>query len=108
MHATLGMGWTAAIRQLRAFGGGEMQVFVQSAYLEWHPERSPSVPRTILALGFKAFATPPGFVAAYVAFLLSQGDVDNARQLFERSLAQPEPPLAIWDAYVAVRDACTS
>ena len=79
-----------------------LQVFAQSAHMEWHTERSDKVPRNIFELGFKAFATDPGFIAAYVAFLVSQGDVDNARQLFERSLAQPAPPLAIWDGYIAV------
>lgn len=82
-----------------------VQVFVQSAYMEWHTERSDKVPRNIFELGFKAFGTQPDFLAAYVSFLLSQGDVDNARQLFERSLAEPKPPLAIWDAYVQV---CTA
>ena len=79
-----------------------LQVFVQSAHMEWHTERNDKVPRNIFELGFKAFATQPGFIAAYVAFLLSQGDVDNARQLFERALAEPDPPLAIWDAYLKV------
>lgn len=64
------------------------------------------MPRNIYELGFKAFADQPGFISAYVTFLISQGDVDNARQLFERALAQPGPPLAIWDAYLAVRLPC--
>ena len=79
------------------------QVFVQSAHMEWHTERNDKVPSNIFELGFKAFATQPGFIAAYVAFLLTRGDVSNARQLFERALAEPDPPLAIWDAYLQVR-----
>ena len=71
--------------------------------MEWHTERNDKVPRNIFELGMKAFPAQPGFIGAYAAFLVSQGDVDNARQLFERSLAQPDPALEIWDAYLKVR-----
>ncbi|EIE19849.1 Suf-domain-containing protein, partial [Coccomyxa subellipsoidea C-169] len=63
------------------------QVYAANALMEWQSERSDKIPRNIFELGLKAFLGEAGYVLAYADWLLSIGDADNAKQLFERALA---------------------
>ncbi|KAK9788841.1 hypothetical protein WJX73_000969 [Symbiochloris irregularis] len=76
------------------------QVFAHSAQMEWFSEHNDKVPRNIYELGLKSFAKERRFISAYATFLLSQGDVDNARQLFERCLAEADQNKELWDSYL--------
>ncbi len=86
-------------------------MYAANALMEWQSERTDKIPRNIFELGLKTFLGSAGFVLAYVDWLLSINDVDNARQLFERALAaaaepdgRPDPDLQprLWERYIQV------
>ncbi len=90
-----------------------LQVYAANALMEWQSERSDKIPRNIFELGLKAFLGEAGYVLAYADWLLSIGDADNAKQLFERALAAAAAAAAeggndqglqqqLWDRYIQV------
>lgn len=79
------------------------QVYAAAALMEWQGERADKVPRNIFELGLRHFLGTPGYVAAYAGWLVTAGDVPNARALFERALAAqpaPEATRSLWDHYL--------
>ena len=88
------------------------QVYAANALMEWQSERVDKIPRNIFELGLKAFLGEAGYVLAYADWLLSIGDADNAKQLFERALAAAAAAAdgrsnqglqqRLWDRYIQV------
>lgn len=88
-------------------------MYAANALMEWQAERADKIPRNIFELGLKAFLGEAGYVLAYSDWLLSIGDADNAKQLFERALAAAAAAAGeggadgglqqrLWDRYIQV------
>ncbi|BGO88812.1 hypothetical protein NBRC10512_002167 [Rhodotorula toruloides] len=75
------------------------QVVEASAAMEMYWNSEPKVATNVFELGLKSFAKEPEYVLRYLDFLISQNNSNNARALFERTIAIIEPAKAkpIWD-----------
>ncbi|GAA6000875.1 hypothetical protein JCM10207_004701 [Rhodosporidiobolus poonsookiae] len=75
------------------------QVVEASATMEMYWNSDAKVATNVFELGLKLFAAEPDYVVRYLDFLLQQNNANNARALFERSVALIEPAKAkaIWD-----------
>ncbi|GAA5920123.1 hypothetical protein JCM1841_004448 [Sporobolomyces salmonicolor] len=75
------------------------QVVEASATMEMYWNSEPKVATNVFELGLKMFAKEPDYVLRYLDFLLQQNNANNARALFERTVALIEPAQAkpIWD-----------
>ena len=75
------------------------QLAVATANLELLWNKEVKVATKIFELGFNLFAAEPLYVLEYLNFLIYINDHNNARALFERTVALLEPELArpVWD-----------
>ncbi|GAA5959836.1 hypothetical protein JCM8115_004873 [Rhodotorula mucilaginosa] len=75
------------------------QVVEASATMEMYWNSEPKVATNVFELGLKMFGSEPDYILRYLDFLLLQNNANNARALFERSVAVIEPAKAkpIWD-----------
>lgn len=75
------------------------QLAVATANLELLWNKETKVATNIFELGFKVFASEPLYVLEYLNFLIYINDHNNARALFERTVALLEPAVArpVWD-----------
>ncbi|GAA5979059.1 hypothetical protein JCM10908_002790 [Rhodotorula pacifica] len=75
------------------------QVVEASATMEMYWNSEPKVATNVFELGLKMFGSEPDYILRYLEFLLQQNNANNARALFERSVAVIEPVKAkpIWD-----------
>ncbi|BGP22110.1 mRNA 3'-end-processing protein rna14 [Rhodotorula toruloides] len=75
------------------------QVVEASAAMEMYWNSEPKVATNVFELGLKSFAKEPEYVLRYLDFLISQNNSNNARALFERTIAiiEPAKAKAIWD-----------
>ncbi|GAA6008673.1 hypothetical protein JCM11491_003391 [Sporobolomyces phaffii] len=75
------------------------QVIEASATMEMYWNEEPKVATNVFELGLKLFSKEPEYVLRYLEFLLQQNNANNARALFERTVALIEPAKAkkIWD-----------
>ncbi|GAA5924269.1 cleavage polyadenylation factor subunit RNA14 [Sporobolomyces koalae] len=75
------------------------QVIEASATMEMYWNEEPKVATNVFELGLKLFSKEPEYVLRYLDFLLQQNNANNARALFERTVALIEPLKAkpIWD-----------
>ncbi|GAA5894906.1 cleavage polyadenylation factor subunit RNA14 [Sporobolomyces salmoneus] len=75
------------------------QVIEASATMEMYWNEEPKVATNVFELGLKLFSKEPDYVLRYLEFLLHQNNANNARALFERTVALLEPVKAkpIWD-----------
>ncbi|GAA5860469.1 hypothetical protein JCM3774_000433 [Rhodotorula dairenensis] len=75
------------------------QVVEASATMEMYWNSEPKVATNVFELGLKMFGSEPDYILRYLEFLLQQNNANNARALFERSVAVIEPAKAkpIWD-----------
>ncbi|GAA6030053.1 hypothetical protein JCM8097_009232 [Rhodosporidiobolus ruineniae] len=79
------------------------QVVEASATMEMYWNSDVKVATNVFELGLKLFAADPAYVLRYLDFLLQQNSTNNARALFERTVALIEPAKAkpIWDRMAA-------
>jgi len=89
-----------------AAGPTGWQVYAAMARMEWASDRSnTAIACRIFEKGLEdpKLAKDPAYTLAYHRFLIDAGDVDNARALFERTLAEPELLGCgeLWRAYAA-------
>ncbi|KAI5478156.1 mRNA 3'-end-processing protein RNA14 [Pseudohyphozyma bogoriensis] len=75
------------------------QVMEASAKMELHWNNDAKVATNVFELGLKTFSKDPDYVLQYLDFLISTNNPNNARALFERTVALVEPAKAkpIWD-----------
>ncbi|GAA6055006.1 hypothetical protein JCM3770_000490 [Rhodotorula araucariae] len=75
------------------------QVVEASATMEMYWNSEPKVATNVFELGLKMFAKEPDYILRYLEFLIQQNNANNARALFERSVALLEPAQAkpIWE-----------
>ncbi|BGP13243.1 mRNA 3'-end-processing protein rna14 [Rhodosporidiobolus nylandii] len=75
------------------------QVVEASATMEMYWNSDVKVATNVFELGLKLFSAEPDYVLRYLDFLLQQNNANNARALFERTVALIEPAKAkaIWD-----------
>ncbi|GAA5850924.1 hypothetical protein JCM8547_009132 [Rhodosporidiobolus lusitaniae] len=75
------------------------QVVEASAHMEMYWNSDVKVATNVFELGLKLFSAEPEYVLRYLEFLLQQNNSNNARALFERTVALIEPAKAkpIWD-----------
>ncbi|GAA5996861.1 cleavage polyadenylation factor subunit RNA14 [Rhodotorula paludigena] len=75
------------------------QVVEASATMEMYWNSEPKVATNVFELGLKLFSEEPDYVLRYLEFLIEQNNANNARALFERTVAllQPAQAKPIWD-----------
>ncbi|KAM0751817.1 Suf-domain-containing protein [Meredithblackwellia eburnea MCA 4105] len=75
------------------------QVVEASANMELHWNNEAKIATNVFELGLKSFAKDPEYVLQYLDFLIRSNNPNNARALFERTVAVIEPAKAkpIWD-----------
>ncbi|KAK4705927.1 cleavage stimulation factor subunit 3, partial [Phenoliferia sp. Uapishka_3] len=75
------------------------QVVEASATMELHWNNEPKIATNVFELGLKTFSKDPEYVLQYLDFLIRSNNPNNARALFERTVALVEPAKAkpVWD-----------
>ncbi|KAK9466995.1 hypothetical protein V1512DRAFT_262863 [Lipomyces arxii] len=63
-------------------------IFVASALMEYHHNKSPDIASKIFEIGLRRFADTIAFVEKYLEFLITINDDTNARALFERTVSK--------------------
>ena len=83
-------------------------VYSTSALLEWQNGKDMKVAKNIFELGLKSFLKETEYVLEYANFLVSQGDVSNARTLYERALTvvQGDDARIMWNEYLKFEYQC--
>ena len=83
-------------------------IYSTSALLEWQNGKDMKVAKNIFELGLKVFLKNTEYVMEYASFLISQGDISNARTLYERALTVAQGPDAkiIWNEYLKFEYQC--
>jgi cleavage stimulation factor subunit 3 len=83
-------------------------IYSTSALLEWQNGKDMKVAKNIFELGLKVFLKNTEYVLEYASFLISQGDISNARTLYERALtvAQGADAKIIWNEYLKFEYQC--
>ena len=83
-------------------------IYSTSALLEWQNGKDMKVAKNIFELGLKAFLKETEYVMEYANFLISQGDISNARTLYERALTvvQGFDAKVIWNEYLKFEYQC--
>ncbi|KAK4046434.1 mRNA 3'-end-processing protein rna14 [Microbotryomycetes sp. JL201] len=78
------------------------QVIDASASMEYHWNSDPKVATNVYELGLKTFSKDPDYVLQYLDFLMLTNNPNNARALFERTVALVEPEKAkkVWERMV--------
>ena len=88
--------------------GHSHHIYSTSALLEWQNGKDMKVAKNIFELGLKSFLKETEYVLDYAGFLVSQGDISNARILYERALtvAQGEGARTIWNEFLKFEYQC--
>ncbi|ORY53977.1 hypothetical protein BCR35DRAFT_310473 [Leucosporidium creatinivorum] len=75
------------------------QVVEASATMEFFWNNDPKVATNVFELGLKTFSKEPEYVLQYLDYLIRTNNPNNARALFERTVALVEPEKAkpVWD-----------
>ncbi|KAM0792797.1 hypothetical protein ACM66B_002566 [Microbotryomycetes sp. NB124-2] len=78
------------------------QVIDASAMMEYHWNSDAKVATNVYELGLKTFSKDPDYVLSYLDFLMLTNNPNNARALFERTVALVEPEKAkkVWERMV--------
>lgn len=78
-------GFRGIFSDARPRGFLSSDVYIASALMEWHCYKDPSAVK-IFERGMKLFPSDEGFILEYVKHLISEGDVTNARVVFESTI----------------------
>ncbi|CAG0913045.1 unnamed protein product [Notodromas monacha] len=70
-------------------------VYVASALMEYYGSKDTSIALRIFDLGLRKFPSVPGYILAYLDFLLHLNDNEATRQFFVKILDDPELPVAV-------------
>ena len=83
-------------------------IYSTSALLEWQNGKDMKVAKNIFELGLKSYLKETDYVLEYAHFLTSQGDISNARTLYERALTvvQGAEVKVIWNEYLKFEYQC--
>lgn len=80
-------GFRGIFSEARGRGFISSDVYIASAMIEWHSYRDSSA-KKIFERGMKLFPTDEIFILEYVKHLMAEGDVTNARVVFESTLSK--------------------
>ncbi|QDZ18599.1 Suf domain-containing protein [Chloropicon primus] len=88
--------------------GCSHHIYSTSALLEWQNGKDVKVAKNIFELGLKSFLKETEYVLEYARFLISQGDISNARILYERALTvvQGDDARIIWSEFLKFEYQC--
>ncbi|XP_065896661.1 cleavage stimulation factor subunit 3-like [Dysidea avara] len=78
------------------------QVYVAAALMEYYCSRDKNITFKIFELGMKKHGDEPGYVLAYLDYLMHQTDDNNTRVLYERVLSSMpvESTQEIWEKFM--------